>query len=603
MPSPRPPEGSTGPETTRISRRSVLGAVAGATLAGTAGCVRQARALLNRGRPSQVSLSIKTVPADADPRATHIAQFLREQLHAVGIAAKVVPTSRENLLRDVLVNQRFDLYVGRFPGRADPDFLRGLLHSRFAVEPGWQNPFGYADLDVDRLLERQRRQDGSHRRQTLVDLQHEIASAQPFTVVAFADEVRATGTDQVTGWTQDVHAPLGYLALERQDRSKPVDMALTDVRALENLNPLAVAFRDEGTITGLLYDPLGRRIDGQVRSWLAASWRWLPTDDDGPALDVRLREDLRWHDGTPITADDVAFTYRFLRDTSLGRLDSPVPAPRFRGPVSLVTDATVVDERTARLQFNESSRPVARRALTVPVLPAHVWTEKAREATVAGVETGRAVTEALVWSNRSPVGSGRLRLSKLRVRESLALEPFEDHFLTWADDPHLRPYHGEFGLGRLTFQRAPSPTAAVSMVRSGDADATASDVLPGNVPAIGRDADLQLHVDRDRGFYHVGFNTRQRPLGNPRFRRAIARLLDRAYLVETVFSGYAAPATSPLARHDALAPDLAWTDGGEGEDPVLPFPGQNGRLDVQRARRAFRNAGYRYSDDGKLLAS
>lgn len=381
-------------------------------------------------------------------------------------------------------------------------------------------------------------------------------------------------------------------------------MALTDVRALENLNPLSVAFRDEGVITGLLYDPLGRWIDGRIRPWLAASWRWRPgggkTSVDGPALDVRLRDGLTWHDGTRLTAEDVAFTYRFLRDTSLGTLDGTVPPPRFRGRATLVTEPTLVDGRTVRLHLRECRPAVARRALTVPVLPAHVWREKTREATVAGLTTGdRRVTEALVWGNREPVGSGPLELRELAVRERLALSPFEDHFLTTATDPHLRPYAGGFGPDRLTFQRAPSAGAAVSMVRRGDAAATATDVLPGQVPRIGRTDGMALFVDRSLGFYHVGFNVRRPPLGNTRFRRAIARLLDREFLVETAFGGFAAPAISPLARHEALAPNLAWEDRA----PVLAFAGESGRLDVPQARRAFRAAGFRYGENGRLLTS
>lgn len=685
-PTPTRPRGDRESPPPRPSRRAVLGALAGSTLAGTAGCVSEVRALFTRDGPSQVSVAIETVPADADPRAMLVAQFLGEQLRTVGIAARVVPSGRENLYRDVLVNQEFDLYVGRMPPWDDPDYLRGLLHSRFAVEPGWQNPFGYADITVDRLLERQRRQAGQTRRRILARLQRAVVRSQPFSVVAVPDEIRAVRADSVLGWNGDLHTPLGYLALspdnrtrqggadgnrsmsvtgsaartapaatesdatatttatesatetatptpavadapEDQRSSERVRMALTDVRALKNLNPLAAPFRDQGVITGLLYDPLGRRIGGAVRPWLAESWRWLPAGADGtdwtaaggradvtavvgsvhtppssvgPTLEVRLREGLEWHDGTPLTAEDVAFTYRFLQDTSLGSLDSAVPAPRFRGPVSLVTDATVVDDRTVRLELRESTPAVAMRALTVPVLPSHVWAEKATEATVAGIAVGgRTLTEALVWPNRTPVGSGPLQLRTLTVREMLSLEPFEDHFLGSTDDPHLRPYRGGVSFDRLTFQRAPSSGAAVSMVKRGDTDATANPVLPANIPAIGRDDAIQLHVDRSRGFYHVGFNTRRRPFGNPRFRRAVARLLDRQHLVETVFDGYASPAVSPLARHEALAPDLAWT----GEAPALPFPGRNGRLDVQRARQVFREAGYRYSDDDRLLGS
>jgi peptide/nickel transport system substrate-binding protein len=97
--------------------------------------------------------------------------------------------------------------------------------------------------------------------------------------------------------------------------------------------------------------------------------------------------------------------------------------------------------------------------------------------------------------------------------------------------------------------------------------------------------------------YHVGFNARKTPFSNVRFRRAVAQLLDKSFLVEDVFDGYAEPAASPLARHDSLVEDLQWS----GTDPELPFPGTNGSLDVAAAKATFRDAGFRYTNDGKLL--
>lgn len=93
--------------------------------------------MVNRSGPEPVSLSIKTVPTDSDPRSILIARFLAEKLQAVGIDAEIVPMRPEEFLLDVLVDQSFDVYVARHPDNHDPDFLRSLLHSRFGSEPGW----------------------------------------------------------------------------------------------------------------------------------------------------------------------------------------------------------------------------------------------------------------------------------------------------------------------------------------------------------------------------------------------------------------------------------------------------------------------------------
>ncbi|RMB18507.1 hypothetical protein [Haloplanus aerogenes] len=69
--------------------------------------------------------------------------------------------------------------------------------------------------------------------------------------------------------------------------------------------------------------------------------------------------------------------------------------------------------------------------------------------------------------------------------------------------------------------------------------------------------------------------------------RAIAHLVDKATIVDDVFRGYADPATSPLARRPVRSRDLRW----DGRDPPTPFPGENGTLDVERARDRFATRG------------
>lgn len=604
------------------SRRALLGAVGSAALAGTAGCIQRTRALFGRDSVDRVSLTIKTLPTDADPWAIRTAQFLADKLDTVGIQAQVVPASRISLLRDILVNQSFDLYVARTPEFTSPDYLRSLLHSRFASEPGWQNPFGYANLSTDELLEEQRWQTGKRRRETLVDVQEAVVRDQPFSVVAYPDEIHAVRSGRFQGWAnRRFHSTLSYLALDYseggddslrweakgdetakapRDRTRTLRMTTTDSRAPENMNPLAVEYRGTDTLVDLLYDSLGRQIDGQVRPWLAEEWMWQSKSGMQPTLDVSLRSDLTWHDGSSLTAYDVAFTYRLLQDTSLGEFESPLPAPRFRGRSSLVDTVTAFDEETIRFKFVPSSRRVARRALTVPVLPAHVWRTKTGRATLAGVDSGRAVTEALIWNNQEPMGSGPLTFDRSVRRELISLKRADDHFLyrTGLDD-HLSPYRDGFSFDRLQFLVTPSGSAAVELVEEGSADATASGVTPSAVPQIGRSGELELQTEPAQLFYHAGFNVRRKPFGNPRFRRAVAQLLDKQHLVNEVFDGYAKPAASPLAHHRSLASSLRWT----GTDPELPFPGTDGSLDVERARDAFRDAGYRYTDGGKLVLS
>lgn len=586
--------GGVGPT---LDRRALLASLAAGTAA-TGGCVQRIRRVLGRRRPDPVAFDVKTVPADEDPFALLVARRLAGWFRAAGLDARVLPMAGEELLRQVLVNHEFDAFVTRYPHiDVDPDALYSLLHSTYSAEPGWQNPFGYADLQMDELLETQRGTSGATRRSAVADLQHAIVRENPFTVLAFPDAIRTVRRDRFTGWSvADLSAPTGYLELEAVDDATELRVTTTDPRVTENLNPLSAEFRRRGLVTGLVYDPLVCHHGGEYLPWLAASWEWR--GDDGSTVVVRLRENLQWHDGEALTAADVAFTYRLLADSSLGRSEEPVPATRFRGRSSLVSSVGVRDETTLFVQFDDCSPEVAVRALTVPILPRHVWQERTREATVGGIDIGGPTTEAIVTDNVPPVGSGPLAFVEADARERLVLERYRGHFLAREVDPGL-PDSIDDGpaFDRFVIRVAGSDPSAVELVATGAADATVTPVGPDVVPRIGRNDDLDLQVRRSSSFYFVGFNTRRAPFANPRFRGILAQLCDREFLAEEVFDGYAVPALSPLAGIEWVPPDLYWSEAKS----VAPFFGEDGTVDVERAREAFREAGYRYDEEGRLL--
>ncbi|MEA5386242.1 ABC transporter substrate-binding protein [Haloarculaceae archaeon H-GB11] len=631
---------SSGPRAESVRRRAVLASLgAGATALG-GGCVRRVRTLTGWSAAKPVQIRIKTVPVDADPYALRVARSIAAWFRTAGVDAQVVPMATQELFRQVLLQNDFGAFVGRLPLEfRSPDAFYPLLHSRFAGASGWQNPFGYTNLTVDEHLETQRHRSDGARRTAVVELQQSLARTQPFTVLAFPDDVRTARADAMRDWSHaDLSSASGYLDLDADpgssvatptgetgtDRTSTLRIAVTDRRATENLNPLAAEFRRQGGVVSLLYDSLGVPAGESVEPRLADSWAF--THDAGaPRASVILRNDATWHDGEPVTPEDVRFTYEFLSDTSLGTADDettdtpddPVPAPRFQGRNSLVSSVRVVDSETVAFEFVECTPHVATRAFTIPILPEHVWADRTGTASLGGIEVGPA-TEALVTSNVPPVGSGPLQFVRNTPREVLVLEPFPDHFLTrdieaksgLSMEPEdetkqslTAANESEQSLGRsagLDFDRlvvrfVGSDETAVEMVADGDASVTGTPVDAATVPRIGRASDLELLVDRSNAPYVVGYNARRPPLTNPRFRQTLARLIDQPTIVDDVFDGYAMPAVSPLARTDWLASSLEW----DGSNPVTPFLGNDGRLNVDRARAAFREVGYQY--DGEAL--
>ena len=620
----------------QVSRRRALAGIGLGAL--SAGCLGRTRNIAGRDRSSQLTLQIDAAPADRDPNAIRIARHLAENLNAVGIDARINTLNRTDLWRKVLINQSFDVYVGQFLESEpfDPDAMYAFAHSRFVAEAGRQNPFGFTDVNgVDEQLERQRRAEGE-RPEVVADLQRSLCELQPFTVVAFPDPLTAVREERFEGWTNrqplSVGALLGLEHAGASDESGATsgtadedaesgesaaadgeaaggDAALrlvtTDAQITENWNPIAAEYRREGTFTALLYDQLALVHGGEVIPWLAAEWE--RTGDGALAVDLR---DARWHDGEPVTAGDVAFTYEFLRDTSMGSLETAVPTPRFRGRSSVVESATAVDDTTVEVAIGNVNDAVAVRALQVPILPEHVWSDRTDAATIAGFEFDVETTEAVVSTNDDPIGSGPVRFVEATAEETAVFERNPDHFLARADatDEEADPaagiperFRGKPAFDRLRVDVSPSDIAAVEAVGDGIADATVSTLGPDAVPRVGRDADTRLVTGRSGRFYHVGYNARRAPLSNPRFRAVLASLIDKETLVRETFSGYAEPAASPLAASPEWVPDdLRWDD--RETDPVYPFVGEGGALDVERAKDLLREAGYRFDDAGRLLS-
>lgn len=573
-------------------RRTFLTGAAGALVA-TSGCIGEIRNIAGRQRTAQLSLTISTLPAGDDPYAVRIANRLADNLALSGIEATVDPMRPDVLLREILVNHDFDIYVTRYPSQGNPDELRSMLYSSYAEESGWQNPFGYSNITLDEQLDEQRTIEDDGRLEMIQEIQRNLVREQPFTVVGFPVRIGAVRTNRFEDWAPGGPTELtDYLQLSRVSEETTLRLLLRNDRITQNRNPIAVEHRDQDDLTGLLYEPLVRTFhDAEVSMpWLA---RTIEIEEETQPLSatIQLRE-TPWHDGEPVTAEDVAFTYDFLQDTSLGEFETPVPTPWQRGRLSLVESVTVESADRFQIDFTSANKSLAYRALTVPILPRHIWIDRTSAANLAGIDVVGQTTDALVDSNEDAVGNGPLIFEEASTGESVSFATFSDHFLYSGDTEGIPSrLSNEPSFERVEFTVIPSHDAAVQMLVEDEADAAADGLQASVVPRIVRTDDLSLTVRDETPFYHVGYNCRRAPMTDPHFRRIIARHIDRSFIISSSLSGYGSPSEVPLGE-PWTPEELIW-DG----EASLPFFGEDGELDVESARDAFREAGYQYEDE------
>ena len=636
----------------RLSRRSLLaGATAG--VAATAGCVSRFQRTLGSGDETQLTLDIMTLPAELDPFGVRIANYLRANLEAVGIDTTLTLANATNLAEAVLLRHDFDIYVGELPyTRApDPDALYPLFGSTFDTEVGWQNPFGFTHLGCDDLLEDQRVAAGESRERVVETLQRLLARTQPVSPLVAPDLLTGVRTDsfEADSWVQDDPTrPHNLLKLSPTgDEPGTLGLAVVDDDINTNRNPISARYRQEDSLVDLLYDSLALQDDGEYIPWAAREFNW-GENNGRPEVTVRLRDGLQWHDGEhgmgPVTAFDVDFSYEFLRDTSLGSAVRPIPSERYRGRASLVEDIRVENSRSVRLTFTETTRAVAERALTVPILPADIWRPRAELERARG-QPGRTTT-ALQTSNPAAIGSGPIQFED-EADDVVEFSLFEDHFL-WrsltptpddeqeqsADDTenatetasnetvhetstaspdgtidsaaHTEEFeappdgYGEPPFEQLVVEIVSSDNTAAQLLITGEVDATIARIRPAISDPIESSDDVELIEHRSNAFYHLGFNTRRQPLRNPNVRRLIARVVDKPTLVEEYFDGHGVPVASLLAETDWTADALRW-DAETNVEPEVPFIGADGELDVEQARERFRTVGYEYTDSNELI--
>ncbi len=160
-------------------------------------------------------------------------------------------------------------------------------------------------------------------------------------------------------------------------------------------NPFRHTIRGPGIARmQILYDSLLEKDENGDIPWLAESWE---LSEDGTVYTFRLRENTFWHDGEPLTAEDVVFTFAYYRK------HLPVYGRLMAGGEYIVADARAVDPRTVEITLPRFDNTYLASVGLARILPKHIW-EKVEDPTAYD---GEGVT----------VGSGPYRLHRFDAKQ------------------------------------------------------------------------------------------------------------------------------------------------------------------------------------------
>jgi peptide/nickel transport system substrate-binding protein len=284
------------------------------------------------------------------------------------------------------------------------------------------------------------------------------------------------------------------------------------------------------------------RVTHELEPELAETWTLLP---DGVTYRIALRRDLRFADGHPFSADDVAFSFRALYDTPGGVVLADTLYP---GGKRLAL--TVEDAHTVTIRFAAPFGPGLRLLDGIPMLPKH----RLEAAWAAG-------KFASSWTLSTPpsevTGLGPFALSEYVPGQRLVFDR-NPHY--WRRDAAGHPLPS---VDRVILQVVTDQSAEQLLMTAGEIDFTQSEVRPADYASLKQAAaqgrltltDLGVGMDGDLLWFNLAPSAHHDPrhawLQHADFRRAVSAAVDRQQFVDTVYFGAAAPAfgvVSPANR-------------------------------------------------------
>lgn len=353
------------------------------------------------------------------------------------------------------------------------------------------------------------------------------------------------------------------LPLNTHAQSRPKDMLLVANETGPNSLDIHTvgANRPSYGVSWLVYDRLmtfGSKTvpDGQVmydytklEPELAESWI---VGGDGMSVIFRLRKDAKFHDGTPVTAKDVKWS--FDRAVTVGGF------PTFQmkaGSLEKPEQFSVVDDHTFKVTFLRKDK-LTLMDMAVPV-PCIFNSELVKKNATAEDPWG------LNWTRTNTAGGGAFKVEAWRPGQEVIYVRYED----WKSGPLPK-------LRRIIQREVPSAGNRRALLTKGDIDMT-FEMPPKDFAEMAKEGGpiKVISTPIENALVYVGMNVTKPPFNNPKVRQAVAYAIPYDKIMQTSMYGRAAK---------------MWGANGKAGAPVWPQPSPY-VADVARAKRLMAEAG------------
>ena len=285
----------------------------------------------------------------------------------------------------------------------------------------------------------------------------------------------------------------------------------------DTLNPLLTKNVYVKDFLGLIYESLFKLDrDQKAVPVLAEEWE---VSDDGLIWTFKIRSDVQWHDGMPLTADDIIFTIKTLQN---GNIDSV-----YKSNVKNIAAYAIVSRNTFSVFLNEPDSFLKER-LTFPILPSHYF-------------IGENIEILNSEKNMTPMGTGPYCYSSGSGTNNIKLI---SNGKWWNSEDREKPELSLPYITDINIRIFDSERDAIDSFHQGEIDVMP--VSTGNFAKYSRRTDINFQKYTGNEYEFIAINLKDPVLSDKTVRKAIAMAIDKNALIDEIIPGEAIAADIPI---------------------------------------------------------
>ena len=420
------------------------------------------------------------------------------------------------------------------------------------------------------------------------------AAAAVLAVMALSPTTEAAPSHGVAMHGEVAYPPdFTHFSYVNPDAPKGGELAMAAIGSFDNLNPYIIR-GTPASGAGLVFETLTTQSNDEAFSEYGLIARTIEMPEDRSWVAFELRPEARWHDGKPVTVDDVIFSLDTLKTKG---------SPFYRAYYANVVRAVADGPNRVKFEFDGTvNRELPLIVGQLPVLPRHYWEGRDFEKTTL----------------EPPLGSGPYRVKSVDPGRGIVYERVQDY---WGADIPVNKGRNNFDTVRYEYYR--DPNVALEAFKAGRFDLRVENssrfwATGYQGPALDKGLITQLEIPTEggSGMQAFVFNTRRDKFKDPLVRHALSYAFDFEWTNKTLFygayartwsyfsnselasSGLPSPEELKLLEpyRDRLPPEVF----EKAYQPPVTDGSGNNRDNLRAAFELFKQAGYEVRG-GKLV--